>query len=271
MPTQTLQAMWGGLEGVIWSATTNPLAVGTSFLEQSHYFFIQVAPHLSSLVDPFPNPLIHRYILEVLRMEPETSGTSPRAYVGDPQPRNDDLNEKVSVTSCTPLHYVDYARLCSLQAKKGAGEIPPPVHPTEIGTSISPSSAVELNTTSALANYATEAVRLTPAGVVIIHSRSYNKPRGPMLQLDTDNAPQDLTGYRKIWFTRRDLNLDLPVLGSQAQHKTSVLANYATEAGIDLLRHHKRETPNSLQKYPRERGNSAFKTNTQASNTWSRR
>nr|CAD7197652.1 unnamed protein product [Timema douglasi] len=32
------------------------------------------------------------------------------------------------------------------------------VHPTEILTSISPSSAVELNTTSALANYATEAV-----------------------------------------------------------------------------------------------------------------
>nr|CAD7261516.1 unnamed protein product [Timema shepardi] len=34
------------------------------------------------------------------------------------------------------------------------------VHPTEIRTSISPSSAVELNTTSALANYATEAVHL---------------------------------------------------------------------------------------------------------------
>nr|CAD7409444.1 unnamed protein product [Timema cristinae] len=34
----------------------------------------------------------------------------------------------------------------------------PPVHPTEIRTSISPSSAVELNTTSTLANYTTEAV-----------------------------------------------------------------------------------------------------------------
>nr|CAD7425501.1 unnamed protein product [Timema monikensis] len=34
---------------------------------------------------------------------------------------------------------------------------PPPVHPTKIRTSISQSSAVELNTTSALANYATEA------------------------------------------------------------------------------------------------------------------
>nr|CAD7194354.1 unnamed protein product [Timema douglasi] len=38
---------------------------------------------------------------------------------------------------------------------------PPAVHPTEIRTSISPSSAVELNTTSALANYATEAARLS--------------------------------------------------------------------------------------------------------------
>nr|CAD7441705.1 unnamed protein product [Timema bartmani] len=36
-------------------------------------------------------------------------------------------------------------------------EKPPPVHPTEIRTSISPSSAVWLNTTGALANYATEA------------------------------------------------------------------------------------------------------------------
>nr|CAD7198010.1 unnamed protein product [Timema douglasi] len=40
---------------------------------------------------------------------------------------------------------------------KTISEKPPPVHPTEIRTSISPSSAVELNTTSALANYATEA------------------------------------------------------------------------------------------------------------------
>nr|CAD7452883.1 unnamed protein product [Timema tahoe] len=36
-------------------------------------------------------------------------------------------------------------------------EKPTPVHPTEIRTSISPSSEVELNTTSTLANYATEA------------------------------------------------------------------------------------------------------------------
>nr|CAD7440966.1 unnamed protein product [Timema bartmani] len=43
-------------------------------------------------------------------------------------------------------------------------EKPPPVHPTEIRTSISPSSAVELNTTSALANYATEAGQMYTLG-----------------------------------------------------------------------------------------------------------
>nr|CAD7204512.1 unnamed protein product [Timema douglasi] len=52
-------------------------------------------------------------------------------------------------------------------------EKPPPVHPTEIRTSISPSSAVELNTTCALANYATEAgrdgllFRGTPCSIVM--------------------------------------------------------------------------------------------------------
>nr|CAD7394602.1 unnamed protein product [Timema cristinae] len=46
-----------------------------------------------------------------------------------------------------------------------------PVHPTEIRTLISPSSAVELNTTSALANYATEAgveMRFPYIGIVSI-------------------------------------------------------------------------------------------------------
>nr|CAD7260024.1 unnamed protein product [Timema shepardi] len=46
-------------------------------------------------------------------------------------------------------------------------EKPPSVHPTEIRTSISPSSAVELNTTSALANYATEAVYPTEIRTLI--------------------------------------------------------------------------------------------------------
>nr|CAD7427920.1 unnamed protein product [Timema monikensis] len=41
-----------------------------------------------------------------------------------------------------------------------------PVHTTEIRTSISPSSAVELNTTSALANYTTELNNISPKMVL---------------------------------------------------------------------------------------------------------
>nr|CAD7588019.1 unnamed protein product [Timema genevievae] len=46
---------------------------------------------------------------------------------------------------------------CDLNCFRIRVEKPPPVHPTEIRTSISPSSVVWLNTTGALANYATEA------------------------------------------------------------------------------------------------------------------
>nr|CAD7260920.1 unnamed protein product [Timema shepardi] len=49
-------------------------------------------------------------------------------------------------------HFLTLYQPCQSKQDK-----PPPVHPTEIRTSSSPSSAVELNTTSALANYTTEA------------------------------------------------------------------------------------------------------------------
>nr|CAD7588794.1 unnamed protein product [Timema genevievae] len=55
-------------------------------------------------------------------------------------------------------------------------EKPPPVHPTEIRTSISPSSKVWLNTTGALANYATELSRfhsvMSPQGQMKDNARS---------------------------------------------------------------------------------------------------
>nr|CAD7575763.1 unnamed protein product [Timema californicum] len=83
---------------------------------------------------------------------------------------------------------------------------PPPVHPTEIRTSISPSSAVELNTTSALANYATEAgigkVELEEVNPHLRGGRVENH-----LGKTTPSSPD------------RDSNLDLPVLSSLAQHK----------------------------------------------------
>nr|CAD7431024.1 unnamed protein product [Timema monikensis] len=55
---------------------------------------------------------------------------------------------------------------------------PPPIHPTEIRTSISQSKAVQLNTTSVLANYATEAghKRLTQTAVHAIPPLSTVKP-----------------------------------------------------------------------------------------------
>nr|CAD7444048.1 unnamed protein product [Timema bartmani] len=58
----------------------------------------------------------------------------------------------------------------------------PPVHPTEIRTSISPSSAVELNTTSALVNYATEGVSFSFSSLVT----SY---RGQLASLECSIAP----------------------------------------------------------------------------------
>nr|CAD7574811.1 unnamed protein product [Timema californicum] len=57
-----------------------------------------------------------------------------------------------------------------------AHEKPPPVHPTEIRTSICPSSAVELNTTSALANYVTEADRVCDGRVDTKSYDWFHKP-----------------------------------------------------------------------------------------------
>nr|CAD7398484.1 unnamed protein product [Timema cristinae] len=87
-------------------------------------------------------------------------------------------------------------------------EKPPPVHSTEIRTSISPSSAVELNTTSALANYATE--ELYP------HLR---KGRVENYFIKTTLRTPD-----------RDLNLDLPVIDCLVQHEISALDHDTTES-----------------------------------------
>nr|CAD7259193.1 unnamed protein product [Timema shepardi] len=80
----------------------------------------------------------------------------------------------VSLLQCNPRHYprniaqravrceapeyeVKGVMVCDVNQENDIIEKPLPVHPTQIRTSISPSSAVKLNTTSALANYATEA------------------------------------------------------------------------------------------------------------------
>nr|CAD7201815.1 unnamed protein product [Timema douglasi] len=76
----------------------------------------------------------------------------------------DERRLKVTIVQVKPINFKEYNITLLDNIKKLSDvdftkeEKPLPVHPTEIRTSISPSSAVEqLNTTSALANYDTEA------------------------------------------------------------------------------------------------------------------
>nr|CAD7610828.1 unnamed protein product [Timema genevievae] len=65
-------------------------------------------------------------------------------------------------------------------------EKPPPVHPTEIRTSISPSWVVELNTTSVLANYATEEIKLLISSlhpsILCLQETHFRPTDNPMLR-----------------------------------------------------------------------------------------
>nr|CAD7424583.1 unnamed protein product [Timema monikensis] len=62
--------------------------------------------------------------------------------------------------NCDPLKSGRISSSDQRESGKPFRKNPPPFHPTEIRTSISPFSAVELNTTSALANYATKLMPL---------------------------------------------------------------------------------------------------------------
>jgi hypothetical protein len=57
-----VSANFCGLGSVAWSAQRVPTAVNLGILDQRRYFFIQVAPHLSSRgsMDPVPDPLLVR-------------------------------------------------------------------------------------------------------------------------------------------------------------------------------------------------------------------
>ena len=61
-PVGAVSANFCGWRGVTWSAQRIPTAVNICFLDRSRYFFIQVAPQLTSWgwVNPVPDPLLLR-------------------------------------------------------------------------------------------------------------------------------------------------------------------------------------------------------------------
>nr|CAD7598646.1 unnamed protein product [Timema genevievae] len=86
----------------------------------------------------------------------------------------------------------------SALADHATEEKPPPVYPNEIRTSISPSSAVELNTTSALANYATEAIvlEMSPSPTIPLHLLCYTSVLAYVVLTDSSQLTSD--GFKKL-------------------------------------------------------------------------
>nr|CAD7200964.1 unnamed protein product [Timema douglasi] len=125
-------------------------------------------------------------------------------------------------------------RICVEVEWKTIEEKPPLVHPIEIRTSISPSSAVELNTTSALANYATEVGRddinipstasYYPFGLYALSTNYANGLGIGKVELEEVNPHlrggrvENHLGKNNPSSSDRDSNLGLPVLSSQVQH-----------------------------------------------------
>nr|CAD7194702.1 unnamed protein product [Timema douglasi] len=145
-PTLSSSSLWGGcsFRGQTLSV---PIDVGLTPHNETNYFIrFEENPFASSIITKTAqgkrevssdNPLTCRHRL--LKVTEQPSGFS--VLVSGVQfslVLSETGGREVRVTS-------------SIKEKQ------PPVHPTEIRTSISPSSAVELNTTSALANYAAEA------------------------------------------------------------------------------------------------------------------
>nr|CAD7575031.1 unnamed protein product [Timema californicum] len=118
-----------------------------------------------------------------------------------------------------------------LEEWKTIKEKPPPVPPTEIRTLISPSSAVELNTTSALANYATEAVCPPPKTsllwVMWAGNELYPPLSGEMTENHLDKPPT-------VYPIRIQVQPDLSVIGRLVCGESGVLDHAATEAAITM-------------------------------------
>nr|CAD7409340.1 unnamed protein product [Timema poppensis] len=100
----------------------------------------------------------------------------------------------------------DCSEVECLYLPAGCKEKPPPVHPTEVRTSISSSSAVELNTTSALANHTTE------AGETIASSASL--PDRFLVVIAINVVPW------RVYRLRTRVRLDKPRLTTRPGHNT---------------------------------------------------
>nr|CAD7410411.1 unnamed protein product [Timema cristinae] len=122
---------------LLWSAPGIAASVMT-------YQTVVLDPEGDSQIDP--HWVIYNKGAEIV----QTMNSDPGLAVDDDRTCGDTAGCKQRYTSTV-------GKKLNSQPSIDIDEKPPPVHSTEIRTSISPSSAVELNTTSALANYATEA------------------------------------------------------------------------------------------------------------------
>nr|CAD7425514.1 unnamed protein product [Timema monikensis] len=109
---------------------------------------VSLSSHMKSEVDQ------HTHILKISKTKKEDFGRYTCIA-------NNTVGTKTKVIELTGIGKVELEEvkphLRGGRVENHLREKPPPVHPTEIRTLIYPSSAVELNTTSVLANYATEA------------------------------------------------------------------------------------------------------------------
>nr|CAD7392237.1 unnamed protein product [Timema cristinae] len=87
---------------------------------------------------------------------------------------------------------------------------PPPVHPTEIRTSISLSSAVELNTTSASANYATEADTDYHEKQPLFDRGATAEPVRLTPAWEETNLPNDELNFKGVTMEQADLEMNPP-------------------------------------------------------------
>nr|CAD7437866.1 unnamed protein product [Timema bartmani] len=121
--------------------------------------FSKIPRQMKTISDIFTNPSTpadkvaqagEKMFLEMYQASADQQDLNQRRYAAF---LNTSTKPKPDLASL-PWYVVSLIKVCEQSLYRRCEER---VHPTEIRTSISPSSAVELNTTSALANYATEA------------------------------------------------------------------------------------------------------------------